>query len=173
MFGGPGTIVLVIVMRVLVSRAWREGIGLTLLRRLVVPGAALLIGLLALLDGASKVFGTQLVPFIVLAFVVTATAGVVRARTVEYDTVPEAKEYPGGIRIRARRITLQADVVAVLCAAALIYPSIAPDAGMAAAGGSLTVIVALGDIIASGLLVLRGRPQRLPADNRRPGLSTR
>ncbi|MFD7712318.1 hypothetical protein ACFV6E_07615 [Streptomyces sp. NPDC059785] len=173
MFGGPGTIVLVIVMRVLVSRAWREGIGLTLVRRLVVPGVALLIGVLALLDGASKVFGTHLVLFVVLALVVTATAGVVRARTVEYDTVPEAREYPGGIRIRARGITLKADIVAVLCAAALIYPTIAPDAGMSAAGGSLTVTLALGDIIASGLLVLRGRPPQLPADSRQPGLSTR
>jgi hypothetical protein len=173
MFGGPGTIVLVIVMRVLVSRAWREGIGLTLQRRLMVPGAALLLGLLALLDGASKVFGTRLVLFVLLALAVTVTVGVVRARTVEYDTVPEAREYPGGIRIRARSITLAADVLAVLCAAALIYPSIAPDAGMAAAGGALTVTVALGDIVASGLLVLRGRPDPLPADSRSPGLDAR
>ncbi|MET8944718.1 hypothetical protein ABZX30_14320 [Streptomyces sp. NPDC004542] len=173
MFGGPGTIILVIVMRVLVSRAWREGIGLTLQRRLVVPSVALLIGVLALLDGASKVFGTHLVLFVALALVATATAGVVRARTVEYDTVPEAKEYPRGIRIRARTITLTADVMAVLCAAALIYPSIAPDAGMSAAGGALTVTVALGDIIASALLVLRGRPAQLPTNSPRPGLSTR
>ncbi|MEU6537838.1 hypothetical protein [Streptomyces sp. NPDC047000] len=173
MFGGAGTIALVVVMRVLVSRAWREGIGLTLTRRLMVPGIALAIGLFALSDGASEVFGTHRVLFVSLAFLVTAAAGVIRAFTVEYSSVPEAKEYPGGIRIRARTVTLAADVTALLCAAALIYPSIAPDAGMSAAGGSLTVTLALGDIIASGLLVLRGRPAPTPAGSRQPGLEVR
>lgn len=41
MFGGAGTIVLVVVMRVLMARAWREGIGLSLKRRLMLPAIAL------------------------------------------------------------------------------------------------------------------------------------
>ncbi|MBY8863097.1 hypothetical protein K7711_41980 [Nocardia sp. CA2R105] len=162
MFGGAGTIVLVVVMRVLMARAWREGIGLSLKRRLMLPAIALLLALVTLRNSGGHVFASStMLPVVLLGMVLTAAAGVVRARSVDYSSVPETDSHPGGICIRARQITLAADVAAVVCSALVIFPVVLPAAGISAAAGSWTLTVAIGDIVASVLLVLRGRPASL------------
>lgn len=155
MFGGVGTILLVVVMRVLVARQWTAGIGLNPGRRLLLPVVALLIGLAGLRRGGGEVLGSWLP--VLVAFAVTVVAGVVRAGTVAWSAVPETGLYPGGRRIRARPVTLVADVGAVLAAAALVLPTVAPVAGLHPAAGAWTLAVAVGDLVASGLLLVRGR----------------
>jgi hypothetical protein len=167
MFGSAGTLVLVVVTRVLGARAWRDGIGLTLTLRLVIPAISLVVGLIAVRTGASTIVRSPHVLVVLLALAITVAGGVARARTVVFSETPETWRYPGGVLVRARPVTLGADVAAIVGAAALIIPTITPAAGLATAAGALIIVGALGDVVASGLLVLRGRPASATAHGSR------
>ena len=108
---------------------------------------------------AHEVFQVHLAA-VVVAAAITVLGGLIRAATARFSRTEPSNDYPGGVVIHARHVTLATDVIATVAAAVVTFSVIAPPAGLAAAGGSTTVVVALGDIVASVVLVLRGQPRR-------------